>query len=440
MSPFHYFFYGLAFFQLVYIAYNSWLFRRPDLIRYFLFCVLMTFYVVSVDFLPSGSSGRMSMPLFGNRVSLWQVCVLFFGGVNYMSFIRYLINAAEKHPVMNRIVKWQEKVVVLFSTSLLLYGFLFTDLSPINYLVAAIYFLMLPVQLYVIYTMIIHRTTYTALVLAGTLLMLVFFRIGMTSPVLNWSKGNVTMPFPFILTGLGLNFLFINLSLIFKSKEMQDEKLGLEIRKHDELNRQRDMISNDLHDDTGATLSSLYLYSSIAESVVEKDGKAAREHIRRISDGLRQVMEQMNDIIWAVRRDEYSEKTFSSYIKDYYYELMDAAGVQCVYDVDKALEGRLTNISLRRNLLLITKEVINNAMKHSGASHINLSFRPESQYAVLTIADNGSGFNPAIVRKGHGMTSINQRVKDFGGICRIDSDGSHGTSVIVSIPIDRISD
>jgi len=118
MSPFHYFFYGLAFFQLVYIAYNSWLFRRPDLIRYFLFCVLMTFYVVSVDFFPSGSSGRMSMPLFGNRVSLWQVCVLFFGGVNYMSFIRYLINAAEKHPVMNRIVKWQEKIVGVFSASL----------------------------------------------------------------------------------------------------------------------------------------------------------------------------------------------------------------------------------------------------------------------------------------------------------------------------------
>lgn len=437
MSPLHYFFYGLAFFQLVYISYNAFLFRRPELIRYFLFCLMMTVYVLSIDVIPVSS---LDFPLFGSRTTLWRVILIINSGAVYFSFIRYLINAAEKHVTLNRILIGFERFVPVFSVLLLLTAWIFDDIALLNYALTTFYFLILPVQLYAVYVMFIHRTLYTGLVIAGTILLMVFLRIGFTSPLLSWFAGTVQLGFPFFLTGLILNFCFINLSLIFKSKEVQDEKLRLEIRKHDELNRQREMISNDLHDDTGATLSSLYLYSSMAENVIEKDSSAARGHLRRISIGLREVMEKMNDIIWAVRRDEFSEKRLSSRIKDYYYDLMDAAGITCTYDVDLALESCFTNINIRRNLLLIAKEAINNAIKHSGASHIIFSLQVSGSVAVMKIADNGSGFDPAKAGSGHGMTSISHRAAEMGGTFLVDTESGRGTVLTVRIPIERISD
>jgi hypothetical protein len=62
----------------------------------------------------------------------------------------------------------------------------------------------------------------------------------------------------------------------------------------------RSKISQDLHDELGATLSSIHIYSSVATKAMEKDADTTKDALLQINENTRQVMENMSDIVWAI--------------------------------------------------------------------------------------------------------------------------------------------
>lgn len=86
----------------------------------------------------------------------------------------------------------------------------------------------------------------------------------------------------------------------------------------------------------------------------------------------------------------------------------------------------------------IAQEALTNAVKHSCASLVTLSARQTSRGLILTVSDNGIGFDTASKCSGFGLTCMNERAELLGASLRISSRAGRGTSVRLSIPAARL--
>jgi signal transduction histidine kinase len=95
---------------------------------------------------------------------------------------------------------------------------------------------------------------------------------------------------------------------------------------------------------------------------------------------------------------------------------------------------------MRRNILLIVKEALNNIVKYSDAAEVNLKISQSASKLLLSLEDNGKGFDQQTAHKGNGLQNIRYRVQQCGGTVSIISAVNAGTAIHCKFPITTISD
>jgi len=90
--------------------------------------------------------------------------------------------------------------------------------------------------------------------------------------------------------------------------------------------------------------------------------------------------------------------------------------------------------SLRTPIFRIAQEAMNNVAKHSLASLVKLAIQKEGEKILLSIQDNGVGFDPETASKGMGLSSIRERAQLSGGAFELQSGMGKGTTIRVSWP------
>jgi signal transduction histidine kinase len=101
-------------------------------------------------------------------------------------------------------------------------------------------------------------------------------------------------------------------------------------------------------------------------------------------------------------------------------------------------DDRLLQEEKQVHLFRIIQELVHNAIKHSGASHMAMRMEFKESTLVLTVEDNGKGFNSNQVFKqstGLGLRNISSRVELLGGQIFLDSVPEKGTKYIIDIPV-----
>ncbi len=202
----------------------------------------------------------------------------------------------------------------------------------------------------------------------------------------------------------------------------------------------RNKISQDLHDDVGASLSSIQIYSAVAEKEMEDNPEKAKEIVQQINQNSRQVMENMSDIVWAIHSAPREGETLAGRIKNYGYELLSQKNIECRYMIDANAERKLQMPDARKNVLLIVKEALNNIAKYSGASQAQVQISLDGPDLYFSISDNGKGFEMTDNHSGNGLYNMKQRAEALGGSFRISSTKNEGTSIECRIPLANISD
>jgi len=202
----------------------------------------------------------------------------------------------------------------------------------------------------------------------------------------------------------------------------------------------RNKLSRDLHDDIGASLSSIHIYSSVAEKAVGEDVTKARTILKQINFNTRKVMEDMSDIVWAMNTGERDESSFSGRIKNYGYDLLSQKNIECQYIIDQQAEQKLLKLEARKNILLIVKEALNNIAKYSEASEASVHINADKNHFFIRISDNGKGFTPGSTVRGNGLNNIRERTVMLGGAFIIDAAPGKGSCLQCSIPLANISD
>lgn len=205
------------------------------------------------------------------------------------------------------------------------------------------------------------------------------------------------------------------------------------------LEQQRNKITADLHDDIGASLSSLQLNSAVASKLIHKDREQAQEMLLRIETQSWGLADRIDDMIWSMKSGNQEVTSINSRITNFACDILGATLIQYEVHIGKDIDLQVRDMTVRKNIVLITKEAINNAVKHSRATHLSVDLDIKSDHLVLVVTDNGQGYTVSPVR-GNGLANMKKRAEEAGGTFAIQTAPSRGTTVKVIIPVLLFSD
>lgn len=200
--------------------------------------------------------------------------------------------------------------------------------------------------------------------------------------------------------------------------------------------RFRNKVSKDLHDDVGSSLSSLNVYSTVAAEVLESNPSKAKEMLQKISEQSVQLMENIGDIVWSMKSSKEETINLSTKIKNFASDVLSAAEINYQINVDESDDVSVKSITARRNILMIIKEAINNAVKYSGASNIIINIKKADTTFIINITDNGKGFDVETKKEtGNGLSNMQKRAAELNGSVAILSSQGKGTTITALFPL-----
>ncbi len=198
----------------------------------------------------------------------------------------------------------------------------------------------------------------------------------------------------------------------------------------------REKISQNLHDDIGASISSLHIYSSIAQHTLATQPEKTRELLEQITEQSGILMENMSDMVWSMRAHGDEGMGLGTRIKNFGAELLTIQNIQCRYEIDEEAFRLFNGFESRKNILLIIKEAMNNIAKYSAATQAVITLKKESdRWINILIHDNGGGFDMQNMVAGNGLKNMRARVKELKGNITIMSAPGAGTTITANIPI-----
>ena len=195
----------------------------------------------------------------------------------------------------------------------------------------------------------------------------------------------------------------------------------------------RNTISRDLHDDVGSTLSSIRFLSSMALDDTEKNEYKSQNTLMSINQSAQKMLDAMNDIIWSIQpQNDTLENIFVRMIS-FASDLFDAKKIKLQWKVNDAVKHVHIGPAVRHNLLLIFKEAVNNLAKYSEASEANIILDFQHSFLVLTIRDNGKGFDKEMIHAGNGLQNMVSRAKKIGAKYDLCTAPGKGTVIILQV-------
>lgn len=212
-------------------------------------------------------------------------------------------------------------------------------------------------------------------------------------------------------------------------------------RQRQQLERERALleermrIAHDLHDDLGSSLALIAMEGEMARM---GGGADAREALQRVSEGAREVTDNMRRIVWALSSGQETLGDLAAYIRSSAAELMERTELRLETAVSIKDPSIRLSADQRRHLLLITKELLLNVVKHARARTVHLEIEQADQHLRISIRDDGIGFDTEErTGAGTGTTSLFGRAKALGGHMVLNSAPGRGTTVSLSVPLAR---
>jgi signal transduction histidine kinase len=201
------------------------------------------------------------------------------------------------------------------------------------------------------------------------------------------------------------------------------------VRRLVEMERIRNRIAADLHDDIGSTLSSISVFSRLAEEELGDGAPGAASIIRRIGVSSQGVMESLDDIVWMIRPGNDSLDVIMTRIREYATAMFEARGIRFTLSIPPRVDEMKMSLEDSRQLYLIIKEAVNNIVKHSSCSFARLVIAVHKKDLLVTIRDDGQGFDSNIHPGGNGISNMRERALAMGGHLTIESGTEGGTTI-----------
>lgn len=194
-------------------------------------------------------------------------------------------------------------------------------------------------------------------------------------------------------------------------------------------------IAADLHDEVGATLSSIAISTRLAQKKVGDSRPDVQSILDMIQADSEETIYTIRDTIWAINPDnDLPEKLFEK-MRSFAFQVLTPQEIALHYDnrisADKSLK---MSMEQRRNVYLIVKETVNNIAKHSGATKAGIQISRTDEGIRFVISDNGCGFDMTQGYEGNGLKNFRTRAEESFITLTIDSTPGAGTTLHLLVP------
>lgn len=232
-------------------------------------------------------------------------------------------------------------------------------------------------------------------------------------------------------TGSGMIFIA---AVFFVSRSISNYQLRKQkhlLEKELLIQQERQRISSDLHDEIGSTLSSISIYTGLAKKEINKE-----PYLESIGTNVNEVVNKLDDLVWRINPQYDTLGSVMYRLMVYAEPITSAQQINLVLDDDETLRSQKLPADTKHHIFMILKELVNNAVKHSGCSNIKISFLKQDNYMQMVFEDNGKGFDPsAISTQRNGLNNITHRVNAVKGTMDIKSGRGDGAQIIIRIPL-----
>jgi len=202
-----------------------------------------------------------------------------------------------------------------------------------------------------------------------------------------------------------------------------------------ELERERSRIARELHAGAGQPLAGIKLHLEILEqsvaSLPDATRDATRDTIGRLHTLAEQALGQVRAVSHRLHPPDWQEMPIERALES----LLDSSGLggSCGLMRDfRPLREEPTH-SMKVQIYRCAQECVSNIIRHSGATEAAVSLAAEGGHLLLTVTDNGHGFDTSARKTGIGLRSIAETASAGGGFCSVTS-GQDGTKIVVSLP------
>ncbi|MFT3680872.1 MAG: two-component regulator propeller domain-containing protein [Ferruginibacter sp.] len=197
----------------------------------------------------------------------------------------------------------------------------------------------------------------------------------------------------------------------------------------------RNKVARDLHDDMGSTLSTINILSAMAKSKLNNDAVKTSEYISKISENSQRMMEAMDDIVWSIKPMNDTMQRIAARMREFATNVLEAKDIEPEFIFQEKVYDVKLDMEARRDFFLVFKEAVNNAAKYSKASCVKIKMELEEKTLVLDVTDDGNGFEVKTATNGNGLGNMLKRADALKAKLVIQSQPGMGTTVKLTVPV-----
>jgi signal transduction histidine kinase len=214
-----------------------------------------------------------------------------------------------------------------------------------------------------------------------------------------------------------------------QTQEYKLKKAISKIETQNKLQEQRLSISRDLHDNIGAQLT--FIISSVDNIKYAFDitNEKLDNKLSNISSFAKETIIELRDTIWAMNSNEIAFEDLEIRINNYIEKAKEAKD-QISFSVafDLILKNQKLTSVQGMNIYRTIQEAVNNAIKYANANVISINAKKVENQLIISIQDNGLGFDQVTVEKGNGLLNMQKRIEEIGGEFHLSSS-NEGTQI-----------
>jgi signal transduction histidine kinase len=196
---------------------------------------------------------------------------------------------------------------------------------------------------------------------------------------------------------------------------------------------ERQRLARDLHDAVTQTLFSASLISEILPKLWEIDEETGRDRLKVLNELTRGALAEMRMLLLELRPSAIEQADLDDLLE----QLVNSTIGRARIPIDLSMTGECNlNPESKLELYRIAQEAMNNVVKHSEASRVEIQATCDDQAVELRIQDDGVGFNPSsITSERLGLGIMRERAGKIGASFELNTESGKGTEIILRLPV-----
>lgn len=361
----------------------------------------------------------------------------------FASYFNFILQSVEVNKSDSKWLKWLWKVMMFVIIGYALGYWLWRLSFGIMSYTVAFY----SIRIFIFFITLItlwscfklRKITFQRYILMGST---VYFLMGLLSFVTEWNfnPNQDINPTSWLALGTFIDIIFFSIAMSYRNQQLIEQYnqtllddanqiIAMQkevLEKQTALENERSRVASDMHDDLGSGLTKIKYLSDISIQ-----SEKVNENLSKIKSIATDLVENMSEIIWALKEENDTLENLLTYIKKYSAEYLEENNI----DIKIKIPSEIPNISIkgdiRRNIFLTIKEILHNAVKHSQATHAEIHIKLDNNLSIK-IQDNGIGFEIEKIKSGNGLKNMKKRMEKLNGTFNCLNDS--GTQIILQIP------